>query len=511
MVNSNGISFTGLASGLDTAAIVQQLVALERIPIQLIELKKGGEQAKLDKLASFEALVKSLKSAAEGLATASEFFTFKVSNSDPSIASIAVTGAASEGAHTIDVQQLAATDRWGFDGVVDADADLASADGQSVSFDVNGTSYSIVVNQVDSSLNELAAEINNQAGADVTATVVNAGTDASPDYRLVIASDESGEDFRISNIASTVAGLTITYSAPDVNGDPTSSNNLTVGSNAQAVIDGLLVERTTNDFSDVLTGIEIDALAVGTGPITFSVEADKEAIRGKIDAFVAAYNEVIEFANQQNTFTPAETDGQAGTSGVLFGEQILSTVVANIRRALDTDLAVVLADTEGYSTLRLVGIETNNDGTLEVNSTVLDEKMANDLDLFADLFVDHDGFDNAGADPNTSAFYEDTTADSGLAASLVREIDRMFGTFEGPIDPDTGERIVLDALFDAKQDVFRDNIERFEDRIAVMERRLEKFEETLILRFARLEELMGALNAQGAALAAVLQTLPSSS
>ena len=37
-----------------------------------------------------------------------------------------------------------------------------------------------------------------------------------------------------------------------------------------------------------------------------------------------------------------------------------------------------------------------------------------------------------------------------------------------------------------------------------MEQRMEGFERNLVMRFARLEELMGALNAQGAALAGAL-------
>ena len=91
-------------------------------------------------------------------------------------------------------------------------------------------------------------------------------------------------------------------------------------------------------------------------------------------------------------------------------------------------------------------------------------------------------------------------------ATLSREIDRMFGTYDGPVDPDTGERVVLDALFDLKQETIRETIDDYDDRITEMERRLDDFEEDLVLRFARLEELMGSLNAQGAALLNALAT-----
>lgn len=503
MVNSTGISFSGLASGLDTQAIIQQLVALEQIPIQLIEQKKAKEQDKLDKLESFGDKVKALQTAAEKLSTPEDFFAWAVETSDPSVATISATGGAQSGAHTLEVLQLAAIDRWAFDEVADPDADLASADGQELAFEVGGTQYSVTVTAAASSLNDIADDIEDAAGGAVTAEVINTGTEGAPAYRLVLASKEPGEDNRITSITTDIAGLGITYSAPDANGEPTSDSNLTVGQNAQALIDGLPVERSSNDLSDVFEGLEINLLSTTETdtPITFTVDPDKEKIRENIDGFLSAYNSVVSFINQQSTFTPAEEEGEAGTSGPLFGDPILSTVRSNINRALfDVDLDDVTSDVEGYSTLALVGIEQGNDGTLSIDDTVFDEKLAGDIDLLADLFLDSDGFDNGDADPNTDEFYTDTTADSGLAASLVREIERMFGSYEGPVDPVTGERVTLDALFDLKEDTIRDAMARFDDQIDTMEQRLEGFERNLVMRFARLEELMGALNAQGAAL-----------
>ncbi len=507
MVNSNGISFSGLASGLDTKAIITQLVALERIPIQLIEAKKMAAQKRLDKMGVLEGLLKTLKTASESLSTSKDFFAYTVNNTDETVATITASGSAASGSHTLEVTQVASTDRWAFDGVADPNLDLASADGQQITFTVGTTSYSLVVNQGDSSLNNLASAINTMAGDDVTASVVNTGTEFNPQYRLVIASEESGEDLRITNIATDIAGLSITYSAPDVNGDATSSNNITVGNNAVVVIDGLDVERSSNDLSDVFDGIEIQILSTTDGtPITFSVNPDKEAIRENLDTFIAAFNAVVDFVNTESTFTPStDDDDLRGTTGPLFGDSILTSVMRNIRRALfDIDPSVVQNDTLGYSTLGLIGIETDNNGKLEINETILDEKMAENLEAFADLFIDYDGFDNGGATPNTPEFYTDTTADTGLAALLVREIDRMFGSYEGPIDPDTGDRMQLDALFDLKEDTLRANMKTFDSTIASMERRLDAFERHLILKFAHMEELIGSLNAQGAALSYAL-------
>ena len=189
---------------------------------------------------------------------------------------------------------------------------------------------------------------------------------------------------------------------------------------------------------------------------------------------------------------------------MLFGDGLLQTVKQTFNAALfNIDPATVAADTEGYSTLSLVGISTNSDGTLELNSTTFDEKFDGNLEALADLFVDTDGFErDPGAVENTGAWYEDTTADSGLMASLVRGIEQLFGSIEDN-DPD----VDLQGIFDLKRDAINSRIKSLNEQIQQKEDRLDDYEQDLVLRFARLEELMGALNAQGASLGAALNQL----
>lgn len=495
----NGISFSGLASGIDTQSIINQLVALERLPIQQIEAKKNREQQKLDLFGTFKRLIETLQEKAKALSTTAEFFSYTVGGGFEGVADIAATGGAAAGSHSLEVIQTAGIDRWAFDGVADPSVDLGTASGQSIDFDVNGTSYSVAVNVDESSLQEIAEAINSAAGDDVTASIVNAGTTANPSYQLVLAARESGADAVITNIASSLPGLAI-------DSDPgNTAYHITTGQNAQARIDGLLVQRADNDFSDVLDGISIDLLSVGEGEVTFTVDADREAIRGRVEELIDAYNEVIAFVNKQNTFSEDED-----AIAALFGDSTLGATVRSIRSALfGVDLSTVQNDTEGYSTLGLIGIDQASDGTLSIVDSKFDAKLTENLELFADLFVDSDGFDNGGAEPNTPGFFQDTTADSGLAATLSRAIDQLIGTQDGPIiDVDTGERLVIEGLLRAKEATFGANIKRFTDQIESKERRLDLFEQNLIQRFAALEELMGGLNAQGSALVSALQALP---
>ncbi len=504
MVNGTGINFSGLASGLDTNAIVSQLVALERIPIQLIESQKDQQQAKLNKINQLADLVKGLQTKAEGLSNLQEFYAFSVGGSFEGSLTVSAGAGAVAGTHTVEVLSTSGTDRWSFDGVADSTSNLAGGAGETVDFTVNGTSYSILVDAGASSLEAIASQINDEAGDDVTATVVNTGTEASPSYKLLLSSDHQGGDGRITGISSSVAGLTIDGTPADVDGNPASANHVSVGTNAVAIIDGLEITRTTNDFSDVLGGVSLSVLAETTGEVTFTVEPDKDAIKTKIEEFIEAYNEVIDFINTQNTYTPPEEDGEAGTSGVLFGDGLLQSVKQSFSSALfNIDAATVAADTEGYSTLSLIGIKTSSDGTLELNSTIFDEKFDANLEALADLFVDTDGFvRDPAAVANTAAWYQDTTADSGLMATLVRNIDQLFGSIEDN-DPD----VDLKGIFDLRRDAINSRIKGLNEQIQQKEDRLDDYEQDLIMRFARLEELMGALNAQGASLGAALTQL----
>jgi len=489
MTVGNGISFSGLASGLNTTAIISQLVALERLPIDALQAEQREAESKISLIDSFGSLVRELQDSAEVLSSASSFFAYKTSTSHENIANVTTTGSPVAGSHSVTVNSTAAVDRWAFDGVADLTTDLASADGQTVSFDVDGTNYSIALTQADSNLTEVLDAISAAVGTDVNASIVNSGTIESPSYQLVLASGHSGDAYRITNLTTDIAGL-----------NPTAAN-ITVGTDAEAVIDGLTVIRSNNDFSGVIDGLGLDLIASSATEMTITVEADRELVRSQIDDFITAYNAVVDFTNEQNEYTEAD-----GAGGLLIGDSVLSSVRRGLSGALDVPIATVMADTEGYSTLSLVGIRQLSSGNLQIDETVFGEKMEENLQLLSELFVDSDGFDNGGADPDDPAFLVDTTADDGLADNLVRSIERMFGTFSGAIiDPMTGERQVLDSVFKGRKTALESNIDRLVDQIESKERRLEIFEAGLVRRYAALEEAIGALNAQGAALANALQ------
>jgi flagellar hook-associated protein 2 len=494
-INTNGISFSGLASGLDTSKLIQQLVSLESIPITQLQGQQTDFQNKLSSVGTFKGLVKTLQDKAKVLGDKSSFLSYLTSvNLDGHVAASA-SGSAAPGTHTVEVDHLATIDRWTFDAVGDQTANLATADGQGVSFSVDGTAFNVTVNAANSSLEDIASAINSVAGEKVSASVVNVGTTASPSYQLVMTSKDSGAQNRISGITNTVAGLTIDATGPDASGNPQSLNNITAGNDAVAVIDGLTVTRETNEFNDVVAGLSLTAQTADPNTtLTVSVTADNGAIKSKINDFVTAYNTLVDFVNTQNSYSKDN-----GPGGNLFGDSILGDVMKQVRQALfSVPTSVVQADTAGYSTLQIVGIETQSDGKLQVDDTKLDDKISGDLTKLADLFVDTDGFNNGGAAPNTPGYYTDTTADSGLASTLDRTIERMFDTYTGP----NGQ--TFKGLFDTRAQTYNDRISELDKQILAMQDQVSKYQDQLTQKFANLESVMGGLQSQGAALQAAL-------
>ncbi|MEM7309968.1 MAG: flagellar filament capping protein FliD, partial [Planctomycetota bacterium] len=367
------ITFGGLASGLDTSAIISALLAAEAQPISLLESQKQVNSSKLSLIGTLEGLVDDLKDAASELKDGGGFYAYSITSSDESVASFSLTGdTAPEGAHTLEVLDLAAADRYTFDTttpITDASANVGAG---AVQFTYNGTFYDIAIEDGDG-LNTVVSKINTEAGDDVTASVINVGTEGSPDYQLVIAGNDTGEDFEITGLVSTVGSLD-------------GVTQLTDASNAQAVVDGLLVERSDNVFDDVLPGISFTAQAETFAPVSFTVEVDNEGVKENVQTFLTAYNAVMSFIDGQSQY-----DSESGASGDLFGDSLLSTVKSTISSAvLSVDPAVVQADTEGYSTLGLVGIDLELDGTLTMDETEFDEKLAANPDLLASLFTDSD-------------------------------------------------------------------------------------------------------------------------
>ncbi len=101
----------GLISGIDTATLINQLIALESIPKVNLQLRLADLQTKQQALLDINARLLNLKTTAAGLRTASVFESIITTSSNPDFltASPIIGGAAQPGSYSFLVKQLVST------------------------------------------------------------------------------------------------------------------------------------------------------------------------------------------------------------------------------------------------------------------------------------------------------------------------------------------------------------------------------------------------------------------
>ncbi|HOP06908.1 MAG TPA: flagellar filament capping protein FliD [candidate division Zixibacteria bacterium] len=144
----------------------------------------------------------------------------------------------------------------------------------------------------------------------------------------------------------------------------------------------ITVTSTTNTFKNVIDGVTLTTKKVtGTDDsVTVQSELDISTIEDTIESFIDAYNEVVEFIDDQNTY-----DEDEETTGILFGETSVWSMQMSLRSIISGTIEGI---TSKYNQLYTIGIHTQSDGTLEIDdSSKLQEALNNNLEDVINLFV----------------------------------------------------------------------------------------------------------------------------
>jgi flagellar hook-associated protein 2 len=462
-MSSAGISFGGLASGLDTRAIIAALVAVERRPITQLEAKKTSLTAQKGLFGDLDGLLDKLATASRALKTTSEFLKMKVASDDEEILTATATSAAAAGTHTIEVEQLASAKVHSSTGSASATAGFGAFG--TLQLDVGGETRLISVN--NPTLDSIAQAINAE-GIDVRAEVVDTGNTVNGGanrYQLVIRSTETGADgaFTLSyddgDVAfqNLIADINANQRAPGqdamirVNGS-TIGNGTTPGN-------GILIQRSTNSISGAIAGVTIDLKAVPSPNkrITITVSTDAEETSKKVQEFVDAYNAVVDFVGEQNAL---DADGKA--KNPLFGDVTLRSLRSSLRSVVGGSVSTT--GNTAYQMLAQIGITSDRQGKLTFAQSKLEEALTDDDDAVARVFTD---------------------GTNGIAGRLDAAIDVYTDS--------------IDGLIKARNEGFDRMVKQTQSRIDSAERRLVKFEEALERKYANLETLLGRLQGQGSA------------
>jgi flagellar hook-associated protein 2 len=188
---------SGLSSGFDWRSMIDELMKIERRPVDLVEARKREYEDKLTEWQSFNTKLLSLKTAAATLKDPEDFnlFTSTMTSSSSTVEaseliSVLTSSSASIGTYSVKVNQLATAQKLSSDSFISFSDALGSAYAGDIL--INGR---VVAISATDSLAEVRDKINNaNSGTNptgVTASIVNYGTN---NYRLLLTNDNTGAD-----------------------------------------------------------------------------------------------------------------------------------------------------------------------------------------------------------------------------------------------------------------------------------------------------------------------------
>lgn len=436
-------SISGLSSGLDTATIISQLMALEAAPQTRLKSRVGSEQSAITTLQTLNTKVALLTSRAEALAKPAAWDVVRASSSSTSM-SVSAEVSAGRINLTATVTDVARTHQLGY---ADAVALTDQVTGASTTVRLDRFDGSpLLVDTGDGTLSGLVAAVNDPDND----TGLRASTIRSADgsYRLLVESVATG----------TAADFDLT--AED--GSPL-LGGATVRAGTDAALDfgvGLTATSSTNTFTDVVPGVTITldpATPVGTVS-TITVERDTAAVGASVKGLVDSVNALLADIDAQTAYNAATRTG-----GPLTGD----TTVRNLRTAL----LEAVYPTDGSSMAGL-GIQVTRTGMLELDQTAFTQAFAADPVGVAERF---------------------TTDGDGFAARVAAAAD-------GAGDASTG---TLGAAIEGR----RTGVQRLQTSIEEWDRRLELRRVSLERQFTALETALNQMTSQSSWLAGQLSSL----
>lgn len=348
IVNNVNDAFSGKTSGIDVSAAVSELMQVERQPEVQLQNQQTAIHSQLSALTALSTQLTAVYTSVNDLKDIFGAFSQNATgSSDPAIVSATADRTAAAGTHSITVSKLATTSS-SYSGYIPSDASFAGTQllvkyGSDPNHPLN--TESIDIPSGDATLQQVASYINGGSYG-VSASVV---TD-SQGSRLVLVSKTSGASGNLS-VSSTAASFTTA-----------------AGVDAQLTVDGVPVDSSTNTVSGAITGVTLSLGAANAStPVLISVQPDTTAASQAIQNFVDAYNAVMGSINAQYTVNAA-----TGNEGVLAGDSMLRTLQGSLLGMISSSVSGV----EQYVNLQSVGIEMQNDGTLQVNSAKLSQALS---------------------------------------------------------------------------------------------------------------------------------------
>lgn len=457
-VSSAKFTAAGLATGMDTNSIIDQLVSLESQPITDLTTKQSNLGVQVSALTDLITKLKALGTAATDLGTSGVFAT-RATSTNTAFSAVPGTGA-TPGRYSVEVQSMATAAKWRSNAFASSDV----VAGGTLTLTVAGKSYPpadattgvqtpITISQGDTLAN-VAYKIR-QSGAPVSAVAL---TDSDGNSYLSISSLATGKPLDLS----TDLGINFTRAGAATGNDLTfGTPTYTAATNAKVLVDGLRFERTSNSPTDVIPGVTLNLTKQAPGaPEDLVVSTDSAATQARLQKFVDAYNGVMTLVQRQLNVTKS-TDREKS----LVGDRAVRDLQSKIQQLL-------VGKVQGLGSVRTladVGVKTARDGSVSIDATTLGRALSNDPGAVNALF---------------------STATTGLSATVNALVKAETQTVTVAGKSQSG-------LLVADQERLNKTISDIDDQKAQLQLRIDAFRQNLVNQFTAMETTVSGLKSTG--------------
>ncbi|MDZ7621052.1 MAG: flagellar filament capping protein FliD [Candidatus Competibacteraceae bacterium] len=458
-----GITSTGLGSGIDVNKLVSQLVAAEATPAtNRLNRREGRLQTELSSIGTLKSALSEFKSSLASMGNASRYDALKATVGDSSLFTATVSSIATAASYNIEVKNLAQTQSLAFTaGVADAKAAFGggtltikfgsySAGAFAPSTENLGGEIAIAA---DSSLTDIAVKIN-EAKLGVSASVVKNGDI----YQLALNSSFTGAanslQITVGEPSGQLANLAYDRNIPGVGLTQTQP-----AKDAEVVINGLTITNATDTFSSAITGVTINLKSAKPGTTTqLGVARDPAAATEAVESFVEGYNKLFETIKSLTGF-----NAQTQQGGPLSSDAGTRAISAQLQRLLGE----TVIGSSAFRSLSSVGISTQRDGTLTLDSGKLQAALDTDRPGVIRLF--------AGTEAS-----EGVAATQGVADRFTNYLESMLAS---------------KGALDTRIDNLNQRITGISTDREALNLRLQKTEQRLSRQFNAMDALVGQLSA----------------
>jgi flagellar hook-associated protein 2 len=423
------ITFGGVGSGIDTEAIISGLISASKGPLTRVQQQGAATQSAISSMSDIGNLLSKFKDSLNALDTIQEVGSFSATSDSKAVVASA-NGGATPGSFQIEVTNIATAYKAYSDpiGVTQSNQELNQTG--KINLTVGGKSVELNIAATDT-LDQVMSKINS-SGLRVSASSFYDGSQ----FRMQLRGLDTGTE---NDVQISESGTNFNFAG----------NVKSNGADANFTVDGFAVTSKTNQVQGVIGGVTLALSDKTTTPTTVTVSSDASGFSAKLKTLVDSYNAVVNKIHTEAGFGTAKA---ANTQ--LAGDSTLRGITSALSNALSQTVG-----TGKFQTLRSIGIQLNNNGTLQLDSTKLEAALAEDPDAVTRVI--------AGDDKNVKGFADNIAA---LATNMLSATGSL----------------------QARKDGLAARQKQLTDRADIEQTRLDRMEETLRKQFTAMDQAVAS-------------------